>query len=113
MNRIFPGLLLALYFLCGCRHEVFVQQEPIPSEEECPYGSDAPGPFAVHFRFTNTADLPVYLRRECALDYTVTSCGGPSLDLSSGCTAECGSGVTSCPTCNPCPQGVVEVPVHQ
>ena len=74
----------------------------LPSE--CAVETSEQGPYAVTFRFTTTGDVPVYLREDCVVNYTVTSCGDgyqEGLALTGQCTVDC-SEDNQCIDCGAC-----------
>lgn len=79
---------------------------------ECSVETTETGPFAVTFEFTNPGGQPFFLRRDCALNYAITSCDkefSEALGLSGACTVDC-SQVNECIQCGPCPEEAVMVP---
>ncbi len=79
----------------------------------CQVPSPGPGPYAVKFRFTNSSFKPFYVREDCRLQYTVSSCAdgyAGSLVRNGDCTVDCKEADTGgCIACGACAQSAKQV----
>jgi hypothetical protein len=74
---------------------------------ECSAPSNGPGPYAVTFQFTNPDPngAPVYLRRECDLQFDVTACAdgySAPVGRSGSCSVDCADPSGGCIACGAC-----------
>lgn len=79
---------------------------------ECAVATSEPGPYPVTFQFENFGVGTAYLREDCALQYSITSCeDGYSEPVATRtfCSQPCGDPSGGCIVCGPCPLGPVPV----
>jgi hypothetical protein len=70
----------------------------------CSVPTGADPPFFVEFRITSV-DGPVYLRQDCAVELSITSCMddyAQPLSIGPGCTVDCVTAPDDCMLCEPC-----------
>ncbi len=77
--------------------------------EQCQVETSLPAPYATTFHFWNPNMATVYLKQQCHLEHTVTSCAdgyAAPLSLWGDCTVDCTLPDTNgCIACGACPDG--------
>jgi hypothetical protein len=80
---------------------------------QCVVETSESGPHEVTFQFENSGAFPAFLRRDCALEYSITSCAdGYSAPVTTRafCSQACDGG-DGCILCGPCPLDSVPVDI--
>lgn len=73
---------------------------------ECAVATDESGPYKVTFQFKVTDDQQHFLRKDCSLNYSISSCAdgySDGLSLSGACTIDCAEADNGCIQCGACP----------
>ncbi|TKC99211.1 hypothetical protein [Polyangium fumosum] len=81
---------------------------------QCVVETSETGPYEVTFQFENDGASPAFLRKDCSLEYTISSCEdgySASLAIRASCSQACDSADGGCLACGACPP-VGGVPVE-
>ena len=80
---------------------------------ECVVETAETGPYEVTFQFENNGAFPAFLREDCVLNYTISSCefGFASVTTRALCSQACDSTGSGCIDCGACPQAGIPVDV--